>query len=142
MYAHTNQFHKAMERGIFNKLNRPDIELAWLAGVLEARGSFTWTSVSRMTNKRYPVVGLRMGDRDTVNRASDIMLTYVHERSNGPGRTSISYETRVSGRRTFDIILSVYPYLSHNKQLELLPFLAVYQSSDKEDGPDSPEEIE
>ncbi len=50
-----------------------DVELAWLAGLLEGEGTFSITYQNGPNSPRCPRIGLAMCDRDVVERAADLM---------------------------------------------------------------------
>lgn len=106
-----------------------DIDLAWLAGLLEGEGSFLAPAPSAPNR---PVVVLAMTDEEVVRKAAALMgATYFHCRRDERNPTWKPYwSVRLRGARAVQLMHLLRPYMGRRRQGQIDSALAQYS-----DGP-------
>jgi hypothetical protein len=93
-------------------------DIAWLAGLLEGEGCFSWGGDCAD-------IALRMTDRDVVDRAHSMMgATQRIVQQQRPGQGSIvsrlpDYTFRVSGLRAIAWMMTLYPLMGERRRLRI-----------------------
>ena len=83
-------------------------DLYWLAGLLEGEGCFSRTRSS-------PLVNLRMTDRDTVDRAAELMGAKVVPKKRD-GNRKIAFEARIYGDKALDLMGLMKPLMMERRK--------------------------
>lgn len=102
-----------------------ELELAWLAGLLEGEGSFVPPPPS---DPNRPRISIEMTDRDIVRRVATMFeLAYVQSRR---------YETKVNWKQSFCVILRgqravslmkrLYPYMGERRKKRINEIISSY----------------
>lgn len=100
----------------------PAKELAWLAGLLEGEGCFTYT-------KRTPQITVSMTDRDVIERIARIFHKHVFEREpQGIGKLRV-YGTAVHGSRAIQVMQTVYSLMGERRRTKIREVLLSWRSS-------------
>ena len=92
-----------------------EIEVAWLAGLIEGEGCFTRTRSS-------PVFALDMTDEDIVKKAAKLL---------GISKISISrrdgckdaYICKVYGNRALEVMRLLFPFMGNRRQIKITELL-------------------
>ena len=85
-------------------------ETAWLAGLLEGEGCFTFNRTARVI--------LGMTDRDVVERAAKLMKSStLAKRLLSSGKTFFS--VALCGRRACDLMIAVLPYMGERRRVKI-----------------------
>lgn len=87
------------------------LQLAWLAGLLEAEGSFLKPTPSA---PRFPIVACQMKDRDVIARVGSLFGTAVTTIPR-PGRRTM-YGTRIKGSRAVLLMRDLAPAMSERRR--------------------------
>ena len=90
---------------------RASLGLAWLAGLLEAEGTFLKPAPSA---PRLPIVACRMTDRDVIERVAIAFGTSVHCVDKGRYRTE--YGARIKGSRAVSLMQDLRPIMSDRRR--------------------------
>lgn len=91
-----------------------EIEIAWLAGLLEGEGSFN------LQCSKYPVgIWLHMTDEDVVAKACVMLGTKYHKMGKRKEHWKDSYKTGLRGRRAIEIMKQILPYMGQRRTLKL-----------------------
>jgi DNA-binding CsgD family transcriptional regulator len=101
-----------------------DFELAWLAGLLEGKGSFM---AGPPSSPGLPIVSLHMTDGDVVIKVSDLMglkRTRVSKRENR-GRKD-SYVLRFAGAQAVALMKQLRPLMSKRRKSQIDAALSSY----------------
>lgn len=94
--------------------NPSDLEVAWLAGLLEGEGCFSLNRDRRPGNRRPSlVVKLKMTDADVVVRAGKLMNSpsVRRERDTRKEANSDCYVSRVTGAKAERVMRMVLPHM-------------------------------
>jgi hypothetical protein len=95
--------------------------LLWLAGLLEAEGTFLKPAPS---SPRCPIVACRMTDRDVIERVAVAFGTSVQAIDKGRFRTE--YGTRVKGSRAVNLMLELRPMMGDRRRAAIVAALGAY----------------
>lgn len=107
-----------------------DVEIAWLAGLLEGEGCFrVANSPKRLASGRRPVlvVGLKMTDEDVVERAVKLWPVagrITIEENNHKPRWAKTYKATWHGQRAEDLMVLVLPYMGQRRSAKIKECLA------------------
>ena len=98
-----------------------DVELAWLAGLLEGEGSFS--SPPPSDPKRVRIL-IEMVDLDVIERVSDLVgLAYTR-----PNRRKDywkqSYKMTIRGPKAVEVMRAIYPLMSIRRRAQIVRALA------------------
>jgi len=102
-----------------------DLQLAWLAGLLEGEGSF-FTTTSRTGGHvyRYPQIRVNMTDRDVIERVAALFGTGVYtSRPYGVSRKT-SYKAILTGLGAADLMRALRPLMGERRQSKIDEVLA------------------
>lgn len=93
-----------------------DVEIAWLAGLLEGEGCFS-CSKPRQGRRAQLVVYVKMTDADVVVRAAKLIGAPSVRRVRDTRKENFSdcYQTRVSGAKAEDTMRLVLPYMGERR---------------------------
>ncbi len=122
-----------------------DLEIAWLAGLLEGEGCFRVNdSPARKKSGRRPslTVKLKMSDEDIVTRAADLMKaarvraikpsqTKANNTYHNRERWSDVYELEIGGQKAEDVMSAVLPYMGKRRSAKIRECLATPNLSHK-----------
>lgn len=97
------------------------IQLAWLAGLLEAEGSFLRPTPSE---PRFPSVACQMTDRDVVEQVGSLFGTAVMRIPRNGRRTM--YATRIKGSRAVVLMRDLAPAMSRHRRRAITAALGSY----------------
>lgn len=105
-----------------------EIELAWLAGLLEGEGSFGLTRYASGTQA--PQVQIRMSDLDVIERAR--VLIGVNRYSVEPRRSDHKtiYLVRVRGKRAAELMRMLLPYMGERRSGRITEILNGIESGE------------
>jgi len=93
------------------------LETAWLAGLLEGEGYFSF-SLRKTTGAKYPCITLSMTDEDVVRKAASVMGTGVTERYPETWKAkgwSKQWRTRAYGEKALEILTQIRPYMGNRR---------------------------
>lgn len=96
-------------------------QIGWLVGLLEGDGSIGM-GPARGGKHRYPIISLKMTDRDVVEkfaRVFDVRMLgpYLYPKSQLGKK--VTYVARVSGQRAEDFLLTAAPYFSDRRRKQI-----------------------
>jgi hypothetical protein len=108
---------------------RRDIELAWLAGLLEGEGYFGMIK-SHVGGKmyRYPRVGVTMTDRDVIERVAAMFGQKVTTVRPGPRSRLMQYRFTLTGARAAQLMVDLRPMLGARRQARIDEVLSEYST--------------
>lgn len=90
--------------------------LYWLAGILEAEGSFIAPLPS---SPNTPLISISMTDEDVVARVAEIFGVKYQSFRPKNKKHKISYLTRLKGYRAADMMRDLYPLMSKRRQQQI-----------------------
>lgn len=99
-------------------------DIAWLAGLLEGEGSFD------LHRHRYPRVRLAMADRDTVERAAQLMGACVRVSLPRPPHSAM-WHAELSGPGAEAVMRAVLPHLGARRSARVAAVLGHAPATDK-----------
>lgn len=102
-----------------------ELELAWLAGLLEGEGSF---SKSPPSDRVRPRISLEMTDEDIVIRAAKMFgVIYIYRtRRRLKSNHKQSYKIIFRGQRAVRLMRCLYPMMGERRKLQIDSALATY----------------
>jgi|SRR6185436_1993091 len=104
-----------------------EIDLSWLAGLLEGEGSFM---MGRNTVKGkiylYPKITVTMTDRDVIQRAADLLETSLYAIPNKRDDRLNQYRAQVNGTRAALIMSQLIPHLGNRRKSKINEILEQY----------------
>lgn len=108
-----------------------EIELAWLAGILEGEGSFM--NSRNTVNKKvyfYPKITVNMSDQDVVERVARLFETKVYVVPPDPRNTSWKqlYRAHITGSRAAEFMERLLPYMGARRSDKINEILVAYKS--------------
>ncbi len=103
-----------------------EIELYWLAGILEGEGSFMM-SRNHVGGKLYlyPKITVCMTDKDIIKRVADLLGVGVYEVPKVPGRKA-AYRTSLSGTKAALVMQQLKPIMGHRRAGKIDEILIAY----------------
>lgn len=111
-----------------------EIEIAWLAGILEGEGSFVPAPPSM--GKTSIGVQVSMTDEDVIARVAKMFGTAYHRSDRNPGSWKPAYVTVARGRRAAVIMRAVLPHMGSRRAQRIQALLAgVVYACGKPNGP-------
>ena len=100
-----------------------ELELGWLAGLLEGEGCFTTTGRKRP----YIAVCLQTTDADVIERAAEMIGVPVHRmRTTSPMSAKPQYRTQLQGRRAAELMRLVRPHMGLRRGGRIDELLGLY----------------
>jgi hypothetical protein len=99
------------------------VQLAWLAGLLEAEGTFLQPTPSE---PRFPIVACQMTDRDVVERVGSLFGCVVKAIPR-TGRHRTLYATRIKGSRAVLLMRDLAPIMGERRNHAIARALANYE---------------
>jgi hypothetical protein len=98
-----------------------DIEIAWLAGLLEGEGSFVCPPPSDPKRVR---IMIEMSDLDVIERVSELVgLAYTRPNLR-QAHWQQSYKLTIRGAKAVEVMRSVYPFMSLRRRGQIDKALA------------------
>lgn len=94
----------------FHAGGAPNPDLAWLAGLLEAEGTFLRPPPSR---PRQPIVACRMTDRDVIERVASLFGAGVDRYRRRPFQ--VQYGTKLTGTRALMLMMDLKPIMGQRR---------------------------
>ena len=98
------------------KMNSDKLDLHWLAGLLEAEGSFLQGPPS---DPRIPRIKIQMTDEDIIARVAQIFGVQYHQTPLKAEQRKIPYIVFLRGTRAAQLMLQVYPLMSSRRQQQI-----------------------
>ena len=95
------------------KYNLTDIEIAWIAGLLEGEGSFLLPPPS---NPSQVSIGIQMTDKDILERLQNYIGGSISKAKKQKEHHKQSYALRIWGRKAEAIMELVYPYMGARRK--------------------------
>ncbi|MFC5598480.1 hypothetical protein [Deinococcus cellulosilyticus] len=94
-----------------------EIEVAWLAGLLEGEGSFLDAPPS---SPRSPRLVVSMTDLDVIEKVARCFgVSYVKNDRRNPERWKTCYVVKISGTRAMAMMKLVYPYMGQRRRQKI-----------------------
>jgi len=93
-----------------------DVEIAWLAGLLEGEGYFQAGIPSRP--KRVMIV-VKMCDEDVVSKVASIFETKVREGKAENDRCNVPYTTQCSHNKAADVMRAIRPFMGARRKAKI-----------------------
>jgi len=105
-----------------------ETELAWLVGILEGEGYFSWHG-----NKRYygtPQIALMMCDRDVVERVAQLMrvTSAIEEIGKKKSHWKTSFRCSVSGNPAADLMRKLLPHMGERRAAKIKELLFLWDT--------------
>ncbi len=93
------------------------LELVWLAGLLEGEGSFLAGPPSSPGN---PGISIQMTDEDVISHVANLLGVKYHLQRARKSHWSDTYIVRLRGRPAVDLMLALKPYMGirRNQQID------------------------
>lgn len=113
-----------------------EIDLAWLAGLLEGEGSFFMQRNTQPSGVyRYPFITVNMTDRDVIERVAEIFDSTVYEFKHiyGASRKQ-AYRTQINGSRAAELMRLLLPHMGKRRSEKISEILTEYDNSGKRPG--------
>lgn len=102
-----------------------ELELHWLAGLLEGEGYFLKPPPSSPNNPR---LGLQMTDLDTVERAKLLMSSQkIYSPKKRKAHWKDVFQTHLSGAPAIALMKQLYPLMGSRRRQRLDEIFAIYQ---------------
>lgn len=106
-----------------------DIDLAWLAGLLEGEGSFCWHQTKQRDKHGRPRVQVQMADRDIVERVAKL----IGGNFKGPyGPYGVSklqtWFAHTSGENAYEVMKAVLPYMGERRSAMIKQHMERYEA--------------
>jgi hypothetical protein len=95
-----------------------EIELAWLAGLLEGEGCF-----SLRKDRNFPVIDVKMTDLDVINRVAMLMgraVTPIPARVDG---WQVQYRARLQGEPARELMRALLPHMGQRRAARIKELL-------------------
>ncbi len=116
-----------------------DLEIAWFAGLLEGEGWFrAYLSSQHPSWRPRLLVGLKMNDRDVVERAAALVGGKTKIRTERPReiKWSDSYRIEWNGKDAEHVMRTILPYMGQRRSAKIreclaTPNLSHYPKEDK-----------
>ena len=105
-----------------------DVDLGWLAGLLEGEGSFMM-SRNIVSGKVYfyPKIVVTMTDRDVIQRAAELFGTSCYNIPNKrPGDRLDQYRAQISGAKAAQLMLELNPQMGGRRSAKIQEILNAY----------------
>jgi hypothetical protein len=100
-----------------------EIDLHWLAGLLEGEGSFL---AGEPSNPNAPRISIAMTDYDVIKRAADLLgIKSIYTR-HGTGNWQTSYQFHLKGTRAVSVMRQLRPLMGTRRQKQIDRALAAY----------------
>lgn len=117
----------------------PTKDIAWLAGLLEGEGCFTWQPHSHNRQHGAIRITLSLCDLDVVERAAALTRSNVHEfvHNGRDGHTrKKQYRIQVGGRRAAAWMMTLFPLMGQRRQARIAEILDQWKRPVSERTPD------
>lgn len=102
-----------------------ELEIAWLAGLLEGEGSFLRPPPSA---PRQPRVCIHMTDEDVVQKVASMLgLQYLHLKDLNPGKWKRTYKLDIKGSRALKVMELVYPHMGKRRRERIDEILHMFK---------------
>lgn len=105
-----------------------DLDLVWLAGLLEGEGYFGITT--RGNGSRSPVVEVKMTDLDVVERAGLLMGARSVTIKQMPEGQKTQYRARVTGKLALDLMIAALPHMGDRRTNRITEIVGMVLSGD------------
>jgi len=92
----------------------------WLIGLLEGDGTFSYSGAHT------PMIRIAMTDKDTVQRAADLMGCEVRFKKRGKAHYKDLFTATIGGFRAADLMVRIYSDMSMRRQEKIQSILANY----------------
>jgi len=122
----------ANQEKLASEMKATDLELAWVAGILEGEGTF------RVTDSGSTIVSVEMADLDVLQKLQTVLGfgTLGNERKRGENRRT-TWTFQISGRRDIEQLLNaILPYMGERRTKQIatvLGYIRVMRKMRKQD---------
>ncbi|MFD4428405.1 hypothetical protein, partial [Nocardia sp. NPDC058497] len=108
-----------------------EVEIAWLAGLLEGEGSFAMIR-SRVGGKvyRYPHIIVNMTDRDVIARVAGLFGGSVYDVPRYIEGRKLAYRAQITGSGAAQWMKDLYPWLGKRRRSRIDEVLAEYRAQE------------
>lgn len=105
-----------------------EVELAWLAGLLEGEGSFLKPSPCEPTSVR---IAVEMTDKDVIDKVSKLWnIRYCQTRKRRQNLNhKPTYRIQIKGRRAAELMVKLKPLMGERRQQQIQEALNVHQKA-------------
>lgn len=104
-----------------------EVEVAWLAGLLEGEGSFlTLTDRQGGREYRYPKVTVNMTDRDVIERVASLFGTSVYDLPIYQKGRKPSFRAQIAGAKAAEWMRLLRPWMGQRRRDSIDAVLAEY----------------
>lgn len=101
-----------------------EIELAWLAGLLEGEGSFCKAPPSESNRPR---ISLQMTDKDVVEKVAKMFgVAYMYPRRHVGTTWKQCFQVVLRGKRAIELMKHLYPYMGERRKSRIDEVIASY----------------
>lgn len=104
-----------------------EIDIAWLAGLLEGEGCFGWRDQRRM-RYGFPEIALAMTDVDVVMKAARLMGSKRTTSYQPKGNRKRMYACRVFSTQAADVMESILPYMGVRRSAKVKEVLELWNN--------------
>src|SRR4051812_29330710 len=112
-------------------MNIDSCELYWLAGLLEAEGSFLHGSPSDL---RIPCIRIQMTDEDIIARVAQLFGVKYHKTPLKEERFKTPYAAMLKGTRAAALMQQLHPLMSQRRQTQIECALQDYNFTPRNKG--------
>lgn len=108
-----------------------DIELGWVAGIIEGEGSF---SLDNRQGYNYPIIQVSMSDEDTINRLLEVTnigtVCFSHPASQAIRGDKPLWKWKVSKQQdTIALMNLIFPLMSQRRQHRITEVLNAWENT-------------
>ena len=106
-----------------------EIELAWLAGILEGEGSF-FLENNRSGGKlyRYAIVTVNMTDKDVIDRVSALFGTTTYAIPNTKAGKKPAYRATLKSHKAVVLMEHLLPFMGERRSAKILEVLTAFKA--------------
>jgi len=101
-----------------------ELELHWLAGLLEGEGYFAKPAPSRPNQPR---IIIEMVDEDVIAKVSSLLERKYWSRSGRSGNQA-TYLTQISGRPAVRLMTELFPLMGQRRQKRIAEIIELHQA--------------
>lgn len=103
-----------------------EVEIAWLAGLLEGEGSFLFAPPS---SPNCPRLVISMTDLDVIEKVARCFgVQYIKNDRRNPEKWKTSYLVQLSGHSAMNMMRLVYPHMGERRKKRIEEILEKYQN--------------
>lgn len=94
-------------------MNIDELELAWIAGLLEGEGSFL------LRQKRTPVIACSMTDKDVIDKLHSLIGGNVYELGRQKEHHKDVFRVQLCGKEAFFLMKKIKPFMGQRRQEQI-----------------------